>query len=249
MIKNYRLIISYDGTNYSGWAGQKNTDKTVQGKIEKTLERLLGVGQGELSLTGAGRTDSGVHANAMTANVHLDTEMSPEDIRKKLNRYLPEDICIKEIDIVSDRFHSRYNAKGKTYVYTCYAGDGKPVFDRKYVYALDRQPDIEAMRRAAAYLVGTHDFMCFCGNSKMKKSTVRTINGLDIDRRGDYITFTVSGDGFLQNMVRIIVGTLLETGFGLRSAENIAEVLDARDRSKAGFTAPAQGLRLEKVYY
>lgn len=249
MKTNYKLLVAYDGTNYSGWASQKNTDKTIQGKIEAVLARLCKTTPDEITLIGAGRTDAGVHANAMTANVHLDIDMKPEELCDYLNRYLPEDISIKEVSVASERFHSRYNATGKTYCYTCYVGKSKPVFDRKYVYALEKVPNLSAMEKSAEYLLGTHDYMSFCGNPKMKKSAVRTVDSIKISRKGDYLILTFHGDGFLQNMVRIMTGTLLEVGWGTRSAESLSDVLEAKDRSMAGFMAPAQGLCLEKVDY
>lgn len=249
MKTNYKLTIAYDGTNYSGWASQKNTDKTIQGKIEAVLAKLCQVPSEEINLIGTGRTDAGVHAKAMIANVHLNLDMKPEELCDYLNRYLPEDISIKEVSVASERFHSRYNATGKTYCYTCYVGKSKPIFDRKYVYVLEKLPDLPAMEKAAKQLIGTHDFMSFCGNPKMKKSTVRTVDSIKIYRKGDYLTLTFHGDGFLQNMVRIMTGTLLEVGCGMRSAESLADVLETKDRAVAGFMAPAQGLCLEKVDY
>ncbi len=293
MKQNYRLTIAYDGTRYHGWEAKQNTEMTIQGRLEQVLARMAGE---PVKLIGAGRTDAGVHAQAMTANVHLeigpgrelpgaalergldpcpntrpkqgldpcpitrpDTRQSPSAaaaltgseaaIRDYLNRYLPEDICVREVKAVSDRFHSRYNAAGKTYCYTCYDGLSKPVFDRRYVYVLDRSPDLKLMRRAAGYLIGTHDFASFCGNPKMKKSTVRTIESISIERHGEYLKFLYSGDGFLYHMVRILTGTLLEIGFGRRAPESIPDLLAARQRAQAGFLAPAQGLCLMEVRY
>lgn len=204
---------------------------------------------GPVKVIGAGRTDAGVHAKGMVANVHLDTSMTADEIRNYLNQYLPEDICVQEVRAVSGRFHSRYNAVRKTYCYTCFTGPLKPVFNRKYVYVLDKAPDVEAMKKAAGYLSGTHDFASFCGNPKMKKSTVRTIDSIEITRNGSYLNFTYHGNGFLQHMVRILTGTLLEVGYGRRTPESMADLLSAKKRALAGFTAPAQGLCLIKVDY
>ena len=151
--------------------------------------------------------------------------------------------------LASDRFHARYNAAGKLYTYTCYVGASKPVFNRKYVTVLEDLPDIEAMQKAAAYLVGEHDFKAFCSNPKMKKSTVRTVDSLEITKRKDFLYINVHGDGFLQNMVRIITGTLLEVGFGRMEPDQVKEVLEGKDRRLAGPTAPPQGLCLMKVDY
>lgn len=264
MIRNYRLTISYDGTRYYGWEHQPNTDMTIQGKIETVLARML---MGEQNIAAdenadkdmlmeyipevlcAGRTDAGVHAEAMIASVRLDTAYSPEEIRDYLNRYLPDDICIRELVIAGDRFHARYNACGKTYRYRCYIGNTKPIFDRKYVYTLDKKPDVEQMKKAAALLIGEHDFRSFCSNPKMKKSTVRLVDRIDIAVEGDYLSLTYHGSGFLQYMVRIMTGTLLEVGWGKRTAESMTELLEAKDRRLAGETAPAQGLTMVKVDY
>ena len=182
-------------------------------------------------------------------NAHFDTQLNTDEIRDYLNRYLPDDICVKEVRIASDRFHSRYNAIGKTYCYTCYIGDVKPVFNRKYVYVLDQKPDIQEMKKAAEYLIGTHDFASFCSNPRMKKSTVRKVDRIEIQKRGDLLTLTFHGSGFLQHMVRILTGTLLEVGFGKRTAESVLELIDAKDRKLAGFTAPAKGLCMMQVDY
>lgn len=245
-MQNYKLLISYDGTRYHGWEAKPDTDMTVEGKIETVLSRMAGE---PVNIIGAGRTDAGVHARGMTANVHLDTQMSETEIRDYLNRYLPDDICVREVKQAADRFHARYNATGKTYCYTCYSGPLKPVFNRKYVYVLERQPDVERMQKAAAHLVGTHDFASFCGNPKMKKSTVRTITSIEIAQNGPYLTFTYEGDGFLRYMVRILTGTLLEVGYGKRAPESMAELLEARKRSEAGYLMPPQGLCLMRVHY
>lgn len=247
MKKNYRFTICFDGTRFYGWEHQPNTDMTIQGKIENVLAKMVGVDMVEV--IGCGRTDAGVHAKAMIANAFLDTPLSCEEIRDYMNRYLPDDICITDVAEAGERFHSRYNALGKTYCYTCYAGALKPVFDRKYVYTLDAEPDVEAMKKAAQHLIGTHDYASFCANPRMKKSTVRTVDKIDIQKNGSYITFTYHGNGFLQHMVRILTGTLLEVGLGKRTPDSIAELRDAKDRKLAGATAPACGLCMMQVDY
>ncbi len=249
MDRNYKLIISYDGTRYHGWERHLENDMTVQGKIENVLGRMVNAGYGEINLIGAGRTDAGVHARAMTANVILNTEMSETEIQAYLNAYLPEDISVNEVKICSDRFHARYNAVGKTYRYTCWYGAGKPVFDRKYVTILDKEPDIEKMQEAARYLVGTHDFKSFCGNTKIKKSTVRTVDTINIEKSGSYIRFYFHGNGFLQNMVRILTGTLLEVGYGNIEPDKVKDILEACNRNEAGPTARPEGLCMMKVDY
>lgn len=245
MKQNYRLIIMYDGSRYYGWQRQPGRD-TIQGKLEAVLERMCGE---PVEVIGAGRTDAGVHARNMVANVVMDTTLNAEEIREYLNRYLPEDIAVKEVKEAGQRFHARYNATGKTYCYTCFDGPVKPVFDRKYVYVLEQRPDIAAMEAAAEVLKGEHDFRNFCVNPRMKKSTVRKVDQIRIQREGDYIRFTFHGTGFLQNMVRILVGTLLEVGYGRMSLKQVREVLENPERQKAGPTAPAQGLCMLQVDY
>lgn len=246
MTRNYKFTVAYDGTRFYGWEHQPNTDMTIQGKLENVLSLMT---ETTVEVLGAGRTDAGVHAKAMICHAHMDTEMTPEEIRDYMNRYLPDDICVREVRIASDRFHSRYNAIGKTYCYTCYIGETKPVFDRKYVYTPPENPDVEAMKRAASYLMGEHDFASFCSNRKMKKSTVRIVDKIDIVQEGDYLKLTYHGSGFLQHMVRIMTGTLLEVGFGKRTPESMIELLEAKDRKQAGFTAPPQGLCMMQVDY
>ena len=245
MKRNYRFIIMYDGSRYYGWQRLPEHD-TIQGKLEAVLERLCGE---SVEVIGAGRTDAGVHARQMAANAVLETVLGPEEIREYLNRYLPEDIAVRGVKEAGPRFHARYNATGKSYCYTCFDGPVRPVFDRKYVYALEESPDLEAMREAALLLKGEHDFRNFCMNPRMKKSTVRVVDRIYIEREGDYIRFTFHGTGFLQNMVRIMVGTLLEVGWGHMSLARVEEVLHSRERQKAGPTAPAQGLCLLQVDY
>ena len=155
-MKNYKMIITYDGTRYYGWEHQPTTDMTIQGKLESVLSAMTGT---EVEVIGAGRTDAGVHAKGMVANAHMETKMKEDDICDYMNRYLPEDICVQEVRIASDRFHSRYNAQGKTYCYTCYVGDKKPVFNRKYVNIIDGKLDVEAMKKAADILTGEHDYV------------------------------------------------------------------------------------------
>ncbi|WP_022752587.1 tRNA pseudouridine(38-40) synthase TruA [Butyrivibrio fibrisolvens] len=279
MKRNFKMKIRYDGTRFQGWESQPGVEMTIEGKIENVLRRMLEDEMGEGALTSektslktlgkisgedaadnndnsmpvkviaSGRTDAGVHAIGQVANVHLDTDMTSADIQSYLNRYLPDDIAIEDLKDASERFHARYNALGKTYRYTCYYGDSKPVFDRKYVNVLDQEPDVRAMRQAAEYLIGTHDFKSFCANPRMRKSTVRCVDSIEIEKEGPYIRMYFHGNGFLQNMVRILSGTLLEVGFGRMTPERVGEVLEAKDRKLAGPTAKAQGLCLMEVDY
>ena len=250
MKRNYKMTLGYDGTRYYGWEHQPGTEMTIQGKLETVLTRMVGLPEDQpVTVIGAGRTDAGVHAREMTANVLLDTEMTEEEILQYLNRYLPEDIGVADVRICADRFHSRFKAKGKTYCYTCWYGPGKPIFDRKYVTVLEERPDVERMRRAAEHLVGMHDFKSFCGNPKMKKSTIRVIYDIEIRQNGPYIRLYFHGNGFLQHMVRIITGTLLEVGYGRMEPEQMDQILEGLERRLAGPTAPPQGLCMMKVDY
>lgn len=244
-MKNYRLTVKYDGTRYYGWQRQPERN-TIQGKLEGVVSRLCGK---ETEVIGAGRTDAGVHAKAMTANAVFETELSVDEIRDYLNRYLPDDIAVTEVREAGPRFHARYNAIGKTYMYTLYVGKVKPVFGRRYMTVLGEVPDLNLMRDAAGLLTGEHDFRNFCVNPRMKKSTVRTVYNIDIEAKDDIITFTFDGNGFLQNMVRIMVGTLIEIGCGRMDKSAIMAALESEERQKAGQTAPPQGLCLIKVDY
>ena len=245
MEKNYKLTIAYDGTRFFGWERQPDRE-TIQGKLESVLEKLNGAA---VDVIGAGRTDAGVHARAMVASVRLDVKESCTEIRDYMNRYLPDAIAVREVKEAGERFHARYNALGKTYRYTCFVGEVKPVFDRRYVTMLDYKVDVEKMRQAAAILTGEHDFRSFCGNPRMKKSTVRLVDSITIEQNRDRIHFTFHGTGFLQNMVRILVGTLLEVGRGYWDVDYVQTILEAKDRKLAGPTAPPEGLCLMKVDY
>ena len=244
-MRNIRLDICYDGTRYRGWQRLPGKDDTIQGKLETTLSRLL---EEEIEISGSGRTDAGVHARGQVANFHTESNMSCAEILAGLRRYLPEDIGIYSCKDVSPRFHARLNANEKTYRYRIWNSDAPCVFDRRFVAVMPEKLDVEAMKAAAAHLVGEHDFSAFCGNPKFKKSTVRFIRSIEITRQGDELVLEFTGNGFLHNMVRILTGTLIEVGRGERQADSIP-VLFGRKRAEAGFLAPAQGLCLMEVYY
>ena len=244
-MRNLRLDICYDGTRYRGWQRLANTDNTIQGKLEQTLSRILGE---DVELVGSGRTDAGVHAKGQVANVHCSTNMPCDEILMQLRRYLPEDIGIYSVRDVSPRFHARLNARRKIYRYRLWVSDRPCVFERRYVTVYPCELDITAMERAVASLLGTHDFSAFCANKHMKKSTVRMLESLSIEKCEDEIVFTVCGNGFLHNMVRILVGTLVEVGQGKRSAESV-EQLFGKNRSEAGVLMEPQGLCLMEVTY
>ena len=243
---NYRLTIQYDGSRYDGWQKQGNTDNTIQGKLESVLSRMAGI---PVEIHGAGRTDAGVHAEGQVASFKLPGDRPAHEIMAELNRWLPEDIAVITAIEVDERFHARLSAKGKVYRYSLRLGDVPDVFSRKYQYRIAEAPDISAMERAAALLTGTHDFRAFCANKRYKKSTVRTIHAIEFDRTGADLTVTFRGDGFLYHMVRILTGTLLEVGLGQRKPEEMTDILASLDRSRAGKTAPAQGLTLVEVEY
>ena len=242
----YRLTLSYDGSRYNGWQKQGNTKNTIQEKLETLLSRLTGE---EVEVNGSGRTDAGVHAMGQVASFRTTSPQDCEALLRDIRHYLPDDIGAMDLQEASPRFHARLNATGKTYVYRVWTGDAPNVFERKFLYAIPEIPNLNAMKEAAAHLIGTHDFMSFCANKRMKKSTVRTITDLKIEQLGNELRFSVSGDGFLYNMVRILVGTLLEVGMGKRDPHSIPDLLEAKDRSLAGYLVPPQGLRLEAVYY
>lgn len=242
----YRLTLAYDGSRYNGWQKQGNTKNTIQEKLETLLTRLIGE---EIEVAGSGRTDAGVHAMGQVVSFHTSAKLDCTALLTDIRRYLPDDIGALELSEAAPRFHARLNAVGKTYVYRVWNSDAPNVFERKYMYTMPETLDIAAMETAAADLVGTHDFMSFCANKRMKKSTVRTIESIQIERLGNELRFTVTGDGFLYNMVRILVGTLLEVGTGKRDKHSIPALLEAKDRSQAGYLVPPHGLRLEAVYY
>ena len=244
-MRNLRLDICYDGTRYRGWQRLPGKDDTIQGKLETALSRIL---EETIEISGSGRTDAGVHAKGQVANFHCESTMPAGEILVQLRRYLPEDIGIYDCRDVSPRFHARLNAKEKTYRYRIWNSEMPCVFDRRFAAVMPEKLDLAAMEDAARLLVGEHDFSAFCGNPKMKKSTVRFIRSISIKRRGEEVWLEFTGNGFLHNMVRILVGTLVEVGRGQRSVESIPGLFGGK-RSEAGFLAPAQGLCLMEVYY
>jgi tRNA pseudouridine38-40 synthase len=240
-----RLDICYDGTRYRGWQRLSGVDNTIQGKLEQTLSRIL---DEPIEISGSGRTDAGAHAKGQVANFHCRSDMPCREIQNHLRRYLPEDIGIYSCVDVPERFHARLNAKTKTYCYRIWNSDAPCVFARRYVHVDERRLDVDAMRQAAAIFLGEHDFSAFCANKKMKKSTLRRIDAFEIIEHGQELRFVVTGNGFLYNMVRILVGTLLEVGAGHRSAESV-DLLFGQKREQAGPLVPASGLCLMEVVY
>lgn len=254
MNKNVCITLQYDGGRYDGWQKQGNTEETIQGRLETMLSKLF---EQDVEVHGSGRTDAGVHAVGQVANFHVNTVYGPGKIMEQMNRYLPKDIVVTDARIVDARFHARLNAKRKTYRYRIGTGYARPVFGRQYLWYYPEELSVEAMRQGAAYLLGEHDFTSFCGNRHRKKSNVRTIETVTIEEtlpvvgEGEFpeLVISVTGNGFLQNMVRIIVGTLVEIGEGKRPPEQMEAILAARNREQAGAMAPAHGLTLWNVEY
>ena len=244
-MRNIRLDICYDGTRYRGWQRLPGKDDTIQGKLETALSRILNE---PIEISGSGRTDAGVHAIGQVANFHCESNMSAAEMLVQLRKYLPEDIGIRSCKECSPRFHARLNANEKTYRYRIWNSEEPNVFARRYTYTMPETLNLAAMEQAAKLLEGEHDFSAFCGNPKFKKSTVRFVRSVKIGRAGSELYLEFTGNGFIHNQVRIMVGTLIEVGRGERKPETIPELFGGK-RSDAGFLAPAQGLCLMEVVY
>lgn len=245
-MRNIKLTMEYDGGKYSGWQRLGDNENTIQGKLENVLHKMTNE---KIEIIGSGRTDAGVHALNQVANFKTRTKMTLQEIRDYCNQYLPKDIVIKKVQEVDERFHSRYNVKGKKYLYRIWKGTLPTVFDRKYTYHVTNRLNIEAMEKAAQYFIGTHDFKAFSSGKSKKNSTVREIFDIEFTKKGSELDILFYGDGFLYNMVRIMVGTLIEVGEGKRKAEEIESLLEGKVRENAGITAPAQALFLYEVEY
>ncbi len=256
MGQNVLIKIEYDGTNFSGWQIQPDA-RTVQGEIEHVLKYIAGE---DVHIHGTSRTDSGVHALGQCATFDWNCNMPVEKLAEVMNRRFgaggegrsgaPGDIRIISAEVVPADFHARYSCKGKTYRYIIdKTGD---IFRRNQAlqYPGAEELDIEAMRKAAEHIVGTHDFKCFeTAGGTPRETTVRTISSLEITEDAESVIIEVTGDGFLYNMVRIITGTLIEAGAGKRTPESVRDAIESKDRSKAGFTAAPQGLYLKEIYF
>ena len=243
-MQNYKLTIQYDGTRYNGWQRQGNTDNTIQGKLNEIIGRYLGE---EIDIAGSGRTDAGVHAYGQVPNFKTAKCLDKDRFLLDINSYLPHDIRIAAVESVDERFHARLSAVSKTYEYVIDNGTVADVFTRKYSYRLEEKLDVEKMRVASGLLTGTNDYLSFCGNKKFKKSSVRTVTDIIITVSAGKITISFTGNGFLQNMVRIMTGTLIEVGLGKREPESMTDILNARSREAAGMMAPPEGLFLKQV--
>lgn len=246
MMHNYKLLIQYDGTRYNGWQRQGNTENTIQGKLNEIIGKYL---QEEVDIAGSGRTDAGVHAYGQVASFKVKKYFDTEQFRADVNGFLPKDIRILSVENADDRFHARLSAVSKTYEYVIDNGDVSDVFTRKYSWRIEEKADVKKMLAAAEKLTGTHDYTSFCGNKKFKKSPVRTVTDITIKEQEGKIVIAYTGDGFLQNMVRIMTGTLVEVGLGKRRADSMEGILNAKNREMAGMMAPPEGLFLKEVYY
>ncbi len=243
--KNVKLVLEYDGTAYEGWQSQASGN-TIQDGLGRAILALTGE---RSTVHGAGRTDAGVHALGQVANFRTSTTVPTERLALALNAHLPDDVSVVSAEEVPPEFHAQFSAKGKTYRYAVACRPSRPALDRNRVYWWRSPLDVEGMREAARCLVGEHDFRAFGTETAGKANTVRRIDRLDIDFRRPYIEFSVLGNGFLYNMVRSLVGTLLLVGKGDLLPATVKEVLESRDRRRAGPVAPAKGLTLVEVHY
>ncbi|MBR5512768.1 MAG: tRNA pseudouridine(38-40) synthase TruA [Ruminococcus sp.] len=244
-MRNLKVLTAYRGTNYHGFQRQNNA-LTVQAVLEKAVSKVLNE---PVTIIGCSRTDTGVHANEFCFNVKTESNIRNIGFCRGVNGELPDDVSILSCEDVSLDFHARYDCKGKEYIYRMHCSESKDPFGTDLAYHYRRKFDVEAARRAAAHLVGTHDFASFCADCTSVSTTVRTIYSLDIENNGTSVIILVKGDGFLYNMIRIIAGTLMDVSEGRISPDDIPAILEARDRLKAGRTAMAHGLYLNKVYY
>lgn len=244
-MRNIKLIMEYDGTSYAGWQRQKNSI-SIQNVIEETLEKIIGA---YTETFGSSRTDAGVHAKGFVCNFFTESKIPADRFSQVLNSRLPKDIIILSSQEVEENFHARYSSIGKRYTYTVLNRELPSAIYRNYVYHFKYKLDIEKMIEASKYFIGTHDFSAFKSNGSSVKTSVRTITQLDIKNSEDIIQFIISGDGFLYNMVRIIVGTLLKVGIGKIKASDIQEIILSKSRHRASNCVPASGLCLDEVFY
>ena len=254
-MKNILLTIEYDGTGFKGWQRQPHV-RTVQGELERVLSFAC---KEEITINGTSRTDAGVHALGQRATFTMSSGLPVEKLPLVVNnllsggmhsQHLAGDVRIVAAEEVSADFHARFDSKGKMYRYIIRNAADVDIFRRNYCYQMTEPLDEEAMREAGKYIVGTHDFKCFqAAGGEEKETTVRTIYSLNVQRHGENVVIEVAGDGFLYNMVRIITGTLVEVGRGKKNPEDLKDIIESKDRRKAGHTAPAEGLYLVEVYY
>ncbi len=243
---NYKLILQYDGGRYKGWQKLGNSDNTIQGKLSGVLSEYAGE---ETEVIGCSRTDAGVHALEQVANVKLKKQVEPSELMEYLNHYLPKDISVIATEAVPEGFHARYLAKRKTYLYQIWNREYSNPFRRKYSMHVPEPLQIDRMKEAAAYFIGMHDFTAFSNAKGTKKSTVRTIYSIELKAEEGMILLRICGDGFLYNMVRKMVGVLIEIGLDRLPAGIVPELIAERDRSRIRVLAEACGLFLEKIEY
>jgi tRNA pseudouridine38-40 synthase len=252
-MRNIAVHLAFDGTNYHGWQVQSNA-VTIQQTFQDAVEKIFGT---RLAVTGCSRTDAGVHANDYVCCFHTAASIECEAIARALNSALPDDIAVTSCSEMPEDFHPRYSASGKEYIYRIWNAQYCDPFTRRYAFHYRKRLDNELLNAAAQYYRGTHDFAAFCSSGASSShrpeapegDTVRTVFDAEVTRKGDMIEFRVSGDGFLYNMVRIMTGTLLFVAQGKFSCDDIKSVIESCDRSKAGPTAPAHGLCLNRVFY
>jgi len=244
-MRNVKLIVEYDSTRFYGWQKQPNLI-TVQGELEKAIFKLI---KEKVKLIGSGRTDKGVHARGQVVNFHTNATIHPSRYSFALNTKLPDDIFIRKSEEADVKFHSRYSATGKEYKYVIYNNELRSPILRNYSYHVEYGLDLQKMRRASEKFLGTHDFSAFMSTGSSIRDTVRTIHDINIIEKDKLIEISFLGNGFLYNMVRIMVGTLVEIGSNRRDIEDIPLIIKSKNRKKAGHTAPAQGLYLERVFY
>lgn len=247
MIRNIKMIIEYDGTNYIGWQTQiKSHGKSIQGVLQETLEMIV---CHKVKLFGAGRTDAGVHAKGQVANFYTESKIPVDRIPLALSSMLPCDIVVKGAWEVPRDFHARYSAVEKTYRYTILKSPFNSAFEWRYSYHVRYTLDIDKMKKAVEYLVGTYDYSSFCSSGTKVKDFTRTIKEGKLYQEGEVLYFEITGTGFLYNMVRIIVGTLIEIGRGRWAPEYMAKIIAAKNRNMAGPTVPPHGLVMLKAVY
>lgn len=245
MVHNYRVVVHFDGTEYYGWQFQTPQYPTVQAELVRVLKIIA---KKQVLVTGSSRTDAGVHSSGLTANFHLPVAIAPESLMRAMNSLLPRDIRIMECELMDKSFNARFGAVSKTYVYRIFTGPVQSPFSQRWALHLPYPLDLKAMRRAARHFVGARDFTSFSSDEPGKKK-VREIDEFAMRVRGEEITFTVRGKSFLRYMVRNMVGTLIDVGRGKIAANDIPAIFAAKDRRRAGQTAPAKGLTLLKVEY
>jgi tRNA pseudouridine38-40 synthase len=246
-LQNFKIVIEYDGTAYQGWQRQ-NDGATIQGTIEAALEAMI---QDPVTVIGSGRTDAGVHALNQVASFRADTKLTPEIFKRGLNSLLPPDIVIKDCETVDEAFHARYSARSKVYQYRILNRFTPTALLRQYAWHVKKPLDLNAMRRAMAYLKGQHDFSAFEATGSPRSDAVRTVIDVNLTEKDadGYVVFSIEADGFLRHMVRNVVGTLVDVALGKVSPEGFEDILISKDRKNAGITAPAQGLVLKLVKY